>query len=173
MTATPAEWKVAISWAMEASLGVYCFADNCSIIQTTQKALGLPSVVKLCLLLAESHSKSKTIILCLCNIVKALTWAIKNLVLNTHKIMQCRYISACKARHIQPNAVVLNLMGIKSTEDTEALVPSHNVSEIFSSSHRMWQNWTPSNQYFSNCSLIHVNNLSCVDWMQTTYSHTN
>jgi len=73
MTVTPAEWKVAISWAMEMSPGVYCFVDNCSIIQTAQKALGLPSDVKLCLLLAESHSKSKTIILCSCNVLKALT----------------------------------------------------------------------------------------------------
>lgn len=148
MTATPAEWKVAISWAMEVSLGVYCFVDNCSIRQTTQKALGLPSVVKLCLPLAESRSKSNTIILCSCNTVKALTWAIKNLLLNTHKIMQCRYFSACKARHIQPNAGVLKLMGMNSTEDTEALVPSYNLLEIFSPSHRMWLNWTPSKPMF-------------------------
>lgn len=112
MTVTPAEWKEAILGAVEVSPGVHCFVDNYSMVQTTQKALGLPAVVKLCLLLAESHSKSKTIILCLCSVVKALTWAIRNFLLNTHNIMQCRQLSACKARHIQLNAVVFHLRGI-------------------------------------------------------------
>lgn len=112
MTVTTAKWKEATLGAMEVSPGVYFFVDNYSMVQTTQKALGLPSVVKLCLLLAESRSKSKTIILCSCSLVKALTWAIRNFLLNTHNIMQYRQLSACKARDIQLNAVVFHLRGI-------------------------------------------------------------
>lgn len=140
------------------------------------KGSGVSSVVKLCLLLAESRSKSKTIILCSCGVVKALTWAIKNFLLNTSSIMQCRQLLACKARHIQLNAVVFHLRGINRACSVKLnrTYSSHPTTSWDFCLHHTEHDRTESPQTsVFQTTVLSMCSLSCTDWMQIMYPHTN
>lgn len=135
------------------------FVDNFSIIQSTQRAPGLPSVAKLSLLLAERHSKPKTIILCLCNLLKGLTWAIIISLLNTWKDRQCRYFSACRNKDSQPCAVVFNLSGINRDCSGKVNRRYWGSGSILQPLGSLYERNESPQQCFSNHSLIHVNSL--------------